>query len=210
MSGSTGFARWICHSASAEASAPPSASMASSGGLLVDGGKSDETAIAPLVAHARFPEEWRVLVILPEDGVGTHGQREREAFAKLAHSQQTISQTEALCRLVLLGILPALAERNLPAFGEALYDFNRRVGELFTPSQGGVYANEWTASLVGKLRDMGIKGVGQSSWGPVVYGILPNSEHAVEIGDWLSGQGGTSPELILVTSASMAGATIQT
>ena len=45
------------------------------------------------------------------------------------------------CRLVLLGMLPALVERDFDSFGEALYDFNRRVGEMFRPWQGDLYAH---------------------------------------------------------------------
>src|SRR5205085_5154101 len=131
-----------------------------------------------LVAHAAFPENWRVLLILPEGGVGTHGPREREAFATLAAGAQSEAQTDALCRLVLLGMLPALAERNLAAFGEALYDFNRRVGELFRPWQGDVYAHPRTAELVRVLRsERGVRGVGQSSWGPTVFAVT-TAEHA--------------------------------
>jgi len=179
------------------------------GGLIVDGGKSEDAKIAPLVAHVAFPEDWSILLILPEDGAGTHGQREREAFAKLAQGEQNLAHTDALCRLVLIGMLPALAERDWPAFGEALYDFNRRVGEMFAPWQRGIYADPYVASMVRNLRNLGIKGVGQSSWGPVVYGVLNSGLQAMETCDWLYKKHQILPERVIGTSASNAGAIVE-
>ena len=144
------------------------------GGLLVEGGKGKRTDIAPLLMRCAFPEDWQVLLILPAGLQGVHGTSEKDAFAHLAGDAHHLQQTDALCRLVLLGLLPALAERDLLAFGEALYDFNCRVGELFAPWQGAVYSHPQTAEVIAWLRQQGIRGVGQSSWGPAVFAI----EHA--------------------------------
>jgi beta-ribofuranosylaminobenzene 5'-phosphate synthase len=141
------------------------------GGLLVEGGKTASTIVAPLVVREPFPDEWQVLLIMPRGEHGTHGTQERDAFAELSNRDPDLRRTETLCRLVLLGLLPALAERDLPTFGDALYDFNRRVGEMFAPWQGGVYAHPQTAELVSWLRQQGVRGAGQSSWGPAVFAI---------------------------------------
>lgn len=138
------------------------------GGFLIEGGKGPGTEIAPLLARADFPEEWRVLLVLPRGLRGTHGAAEVDAFAKLAGA----SQADALCRLVLLGMLPALHERDLAVFGEALHEFNRRVGEMFAPLQGGIYASPQSADIIRWLRAQSIRGVGQSSWGPAVFAIV--------------------------------------
>lgn len=140
------------------------------GGLIVDGGRGLHSAVAPLVARHEFPSEWAILLLVPGMAQGIHGDQERAALAHLAKCQ-TDRATDALCRLVLLEILPALVERDLPAFGEALYEFNRRVGAMFSPWQGGIYAHPRTEALVSWLRNQGIKGVGQSSWGPAVFAI---------------------------------------
>jgi beta-RFAP synthase len=138
------------------------------GGFVVAAGKRAGTTLAPLAARLAFPPAWRVVLALPP-GVGLHDAGERAAFARLPGRLAT---TEALCRLVLLGLLPALAEEDLPAFGEALFDFNARAGELFAPAQGGLYAHPLTAALVEFLRGEGVRGVGQSSWGPVVFAVV--------------------------------------
>lgn len=147
------------------------------GGFLVDGGRGLCDLPAPCVARLPFPQEWSVLLAIPEGIRGECGAAEREAFAKLASDssndsgESSLRRTEAMARLLLLGILPALAERDLPAFGEALFEYNRCAGEMFRPVQGGVYAHPLTAALVDVLREGGIRAAGQSSWGPTVYAI---------------------------------------
>jgi beta-ribofuranosylaminobenzene 5'-phosphate synthase len=138
------------------------------GGFLIEGGKSASGAVAPLLARQPFPDDWRVLLIVPHGLQGAYGAQEIDAFAQAAPD---LTRTEALARLALLGILPALIERDLPAFGAALYDFNRRAGEWFAAVQGGVYAHPRVAELATTLRQLGIRGVGQSSWGPALFAV---------------------------------------
>jgi len=64
-----------------------------------------------------------------------------------------------------------LVERDLEAFGEACFEFNRRAGLLFKASQGGEYRSPEAADLVARLRHFGVRGVGQSSWGPTIFAI---------------------------------------
>lgn len=153
------------------------------GGFLVEGGKGASATVSPLVARAEFPDVWRVVLIVPAGGAGCHGQRERQAFAGLAQLQTTANQRDVLCRLTLLGLLPALHETDLPAFGEALFEFNRRVGEMFRPAQGGIYSQPATEELVQLLRGQGVHGVGQSSWGPAVFAVAEadRAEHLARL-----------------------------
>jgi beta-RFAP synthase len=150
------------------------------GGFLVDAGKDESDSVAPLVASVNFPESWRIVVFLPPVGSGWHSQVEERAFRQLTGIPDDVARTDALCRLVLHGMLPALAQRDLTAFGEALYDFNRQVGEAFAPVQGGVYAHPLVAELIALLRDKGVRGVGQSSWGPATFAVVEDEEHAAE------------------------------
>jgi beta-ribofuranosylaminobenzene 5'-phosphate synthase len=151
------------------------------GGFLVEGGKHTAEAVAPLLMHLAFPESWRLVLVLPPWGRGRHGAEESEAFQSLASRRTVLSQTDALCRLVLLGLVPALLEQDLEAFGEALYDFNVRVGELFAPVQGGTYAHARVADLVEFVRRQGVRGVGQSSWGPAVFVVVEDEERAADL-----------------------------
>jgi beta-ribofuranosylaminobenzene 5'-phosphate synthase len=150
------------------------------GGFLVEAGKRDPDDVSPLVARAEFPDRWRVVVVVPTGVKGVHGAAEDQAF-RLGARTRGLDRTDALCRLVLLGLLPALAERDLAAFGEALYDFNARAGEAFAPVQGGTYASPRVAELVAFLRREGVPGVGQSSWGPAVFAVVEDDDRARDL-----------------------------
>lgn len=177
------------------------------GGFLVEGGKRAADAISPLVARCSFPEAWRIVLVIPRELHGDHGVRERAAFRALGDIAPDLGRTDALCRLVLLGMLPAIAEEDLDAFGEALYDFNRRVGEMFQPWQGGLYAHPRTGALIAALRTQGVRGVGQSSWGPTVFAVAPAAE-ADMLCAWLARTHGCRPDELIVTRASNTGAAV--
>jgi beta-RFAP synthase len=170
------------------------------GGFLVEAGKRTVEGIAPLAARQEFPEEWRVVLVLPPWGQGLHGAAEGRALAGLHDNPWPLAQTDALCRLVLLGMLPALAERDVRGFGEALYDFNRRVGEAFRPVQGGAYTHARAAEVVEFVRGQGIAGVGQSSWGPALFAVVADAERATELKRRLCERFGLEEAEILVTA----------
>jgi beta-RFAP synthase len=174
------------------------------GGLLVEAGKCSPDRLAPLVARLPFPESWRLVLVLPskrEADEGLHGCAENEAFARLAAAPPVPGRTDALCRLVLLGLLPALVEREMNAFGEALHEFNVRVGEGFAPVQGGVFASSRVAELVAFVRREGIRGVGQSSWGPTVFAVVADSDRAAHLAGRLHQHYSPDDITIVVTSA---------
>jgi beta-RFAP synthase len=152
------------------------------GGFLVEAGKREGEAISPLVARVDVPEDWRIVLVMPSGNAGLHGEAEVEAFRTL-HESRVPLPTDALCRLALLGMLPALMTRDLPAFGDALYEFNRKVGEAFASVQGGPYAGPRVTAIVDWLREQGVRGVAQSSWGPTVCAILGDSEKAEHLAD---------------------------
>lgn len=143
------------------------------GGFIVEAGKTSAEQVGTGVFRVNFPEDWHILLILPRGVQGAHGQAEVSAFTQLARRSLDDRDTEALCRIVLLGMLPAIFEGDLDAFGEALYDFNRRVGAMFQQAQGGIYAHARLEQIVRCLRELGIKGVGQSSWGPAIFAVVP-------------------------------------
>lgn len=171
------------------------------GGFLVEAGKHSPEAIAPLVARAEFPKDWRLVLALPPGETGLHGTAESRAFEELNRLRMPPARADVLCRLVLLGLLPALAERDLPAFGAALYEFNRLVGETFAPVQGGIYAGPRLEELVAFLRQQGVRGVAQSSWGPAMCAVVEDAERAAELVGRLRQHFALSPAESFATAA---------
>ncbi len=178
------------------------------GGFLVDGGKHPGQGVAPLIARMNFPEEWRIVLVTPPRAKGLHGQRETAAFQDLLEHAWQPATTDALCRLVMLGMLPALAEQDWRSFGQALYEFNRRVGEAFEPIQGGVYADPTIADLVAFIRRQGVPGSGQSSWGPTVFAVDDQQDRAFTLADRIRSAFALPQDAVLCTSACNRGARI--
>lgn len=152
------------------------------GGLIVEGGKLAGEPISPLIGRYEWPADWALIIFTPEVPTTWHGGLERDAFARLSPIP---ANTDALCRIVLTALLPALVSDDLGSFGEALYEFNALAGDAFAPVQGGRYASPVVAELVARLRSLGVRGVGQSSWGPAVFAVVDNRD-AVRIHQRLS------------------------
>jgi beta-RFAP synthase len=176
------------------------------GGFLVEGGKREEGAIAPLVFQHPFPEEWRIVLAIPRGEAGLHGNAEREVFCQMDGIAP--SRTPPLCRLTLMGILPALLENRFAEFGESLYDFNRLAGELFRTVQGGPYSKTATP-IVEAIRRLGVVGAGQSSWGPTVFAVTENPERASWLAERLAANSDLPLSDILTTEARNSGASLE-
>ncbi|MDB5335235.1 MAG: hypothetical protein JWN70_854 [Planctomycetaceae bacterium] len=176
------------------------------GGLLVEGGKRSTEQVSPAVARVEWPEEWPLLLVRPRNVRGLCGAAEIEAFAGLPPMSGAVSAQ--LCQLALLELLPATLERDFEGCSEALFQFGQLVGEYFAPAQGGVYSSPQTTTLVEYLRGQGVRGVGQSSWGPTVFVVCPDKRSADSLSDDLLGKGWGDCE-ILCTSAKNAGAKVE-
>jgi beta-RFAP synthase len=179
------------------------------GGFLVEAGKISSTEIAPLILQSDFPPEWPVVIVLPSWGQGLHGKAESEAFGRLSKDNSALAAGDALCRVVLLGILPALRSRDWQTFGEAVYDYNVRAGAVFAPIQGGVYTHTATAELVRVTRRFGVPGVGQSSWGPAVFAIARDMDQAAALAREIQTRFELEEREVLVTRARNHGATAE-
>jgi beta-ribofuranosylaminobenzene 5'-phosphate synthase len=152
------------------------------GGLVVEGGRRNTNGpVAPLLSRLPFPATWRCVVAVPECAPAINGSAEAAAFARLpAPSEHDV---ERVAHLVLMALLPALAEGDLATFGSALTSIQEITGRWFTEIQGGTFAQGPTVELVRKMIEWGVPGVGQSSWGPAVYGIVEGEEASVRLAD---------------------------
>lgn len=179
------------------------------GGLIVDAGQPAAGGLPTLAARAPVPQGWRFVLARPcgprTGAEGLHGTGEGEAFGRLGTDSKAQARIDALCRIALLGLLPAARESDLSAFGEAVFEFNRKAGEAFEPVQGGVYAGPVAAGLVALLRARGALGVGQSSWGPTVFAVVGDADEASSLAQRVEAHA-PAPVEVIVTPALNEGA----
>ncbi len=149
------------------------------GGFLLDGGRGSVNTLPPLISRLDFPAAWRVLLILHPDRQGLHGAGEKEAFRDLPPFPESVAAH--LCRLVTMMALPALAEASIDEFGSAVGELQRAVGDHFAPVQGGRFTSPLVTEVLAWLEAEGIKGIGQSSWGPTGFAVLESEVHAQKL-----------------------------
>ena len=75
-----------------------------------------------------------------------------------------------------MGVMPALIERDLAAFGAAVTAIQMLVGTHFAPAQGGVFTSRRVEPWSVSLAEAGAVGIGQSSWGPTGFAFAPSEE----------------------------------
>jgi beta-ribofuranosylaminobenzene 5'-phosphate synthase len=151
------------------------------GGLVVDGGRSvDSATVAPVISRMVFPESWRVLVVLDPSRKGVHGPDESAAFTALP----TFPDAEAdhLCRLLVMQILPALADGDFAGFCRGINEVQTRLGAYFAPLQGGSrFTSPDVAAAIEVLEREGALGAGQSSWGPTGFAFAATPDDAARL-----------------------------
>lgn len=179
------------------------------GGFLIDGGKGSRADLPPpLLVRMAFPAQWRAILVLDPDAEGVHGEAETAAFAALP--PLAAAATAHLCRLVLMRLLPAVAEHDLDAFGAALTEIQGIVGGHFAAAQGG---SAWTSARVGRLvarlAEAGAVGVGQSSWGPTGFAFVASQAAADKLYQSFHEAAKREGLAILVTAGRNTGARIE-
>jgi beta-ribofuranosylaminobenzene 5'-phosphate synthase len=149
------------------------------GGFVVDGGKcTGENRFPAAIFRQPFPQDWRFVVAIPNINKGLAKTEETQAFKSLAPMKA--EDAGGMCRLTMMKLLPALVERDIKSFGEALTQIQIVIGDYFASVQGGTYSSQVAAEGIALLQNLGSYGVGQSSWGPAIYGVI-QKEKAKEI-----------------------------
>ncbi|QRV14850.1 GHMP kinase [Haloterrigena salifodinae] len=159
------------------------------GGFVVDAGHptnrftteppaEGDWTVPPVVARHDLPEDWRFLVAVPDADPGRSGDDE-DASMRAVVERADPAVADEIAGVVTRKLLPAAAEGRLEAFGEAVAEIGRKNGAWYADAQGGVFRPP-AGTLVEALEDCPVlSGIGQSSWGPVVYGVTDRS-HAAE------------------------------
>jgi beta-ribofuranosylaminobenzene 5'-phosphate synthase len=163
-------------------------------GLVVEAGVYDRGWISPLVARHPMPERWRCVLALPLGVEGLSGVAEERFFARLREPEAVEPR---ISRLLLTVLLPGLLASDIDEFGFALTEIQREMGSMFAAQQGGIF-HPRAAPLVEALLALGVGAVGQSSWGPSVYGIVDGPELAADVADGLRAAAGAGTAVSVV------------
>ena len=146
------------------------------GGFLVDGGRGDLASVPPIISHLKFPESWRIVLIFDWQQKGVHGKEEKQAFRSLDPMDNRTANS--LCRLMLMQVLPSLAEANFQGFGLGITRIQKEVGDFFAPMQGGRFQSKDVENTLEHMEKSGAYGVGQSSWGPTGFAVFESEIEA--------------------------------
>jgi beta-ribofuranosylaminobenzene 5'-phosphate synthase len=164
-------------------------------GLVVEAGVREGDSISPLVVRHPMPGPWRCVLALPLGVAGLSGNAEERFFSLLLEDGTAIEPR--VSRLVLTALLPGLLAADIDEFGAALAEIQREIGAMFAARQGGVF-HPRAAPVVEALLALGVGAVGQSSWGPSVYGIVENPERASDVADRLRTTAGPDVDVRVV------------
>lgn len=160
-------------------------------GLVVEAGVSEGGGISPEVARHPMPALWRCVLAIPREGEGLSGDAEERFFTQLTDRAGAEPQVS---RLLLTAVLPGLLTGDIVEFGAALSEIQREVGSMFAEQQGGVF-HALASRLIDALVDLGVGAVGQSSWGPSVYGIVDGPDRAADVAERLRAAVGAAADV---------------
>ena len=149
------------------------------GGFVVDGGHpivNGHPAVPPVIFRHAMPEDWLFVVAIPKVHLGLSGHDELLAFQTLPPAP--VPLVEKICRLLVMQLLPALIEKDIVEFGQALTQIQQLVGDSFAAVQGGQYASTLSGQIIAYMLERGAQGAGQSSWGPTAFALVQGERQA--------------------------------
>ncbi len=146
------------------------------GGLIFEAGKLAGESISPLEERVELPRSWRFVLIAPPGESGISGETEADAFCNLPPVPPETSNR--LLQEIRTGLIPSAKAGQFERFSESLYRYGYEAGLCFAAKQGGAFASPRIAELVETIRSQGVRGVGQSSWGPTVFALLESPTDA--------------------------------
>jgi len=149
------------------------------GGLILENGYQPGESLGRLVRRVEIPSDWHILLIRHRAERGIFGQNERDAFSSLPPVPMAV--TDELLHLANFEIVPSAEKNDFDSFGEAVYQYGLLAGSCFTPIYGTSFASPRISAFVRVLRELGIAGVGQSSWGPTVFAFTESRAAATHL-----------------------------
>lgn len=172
------------------------------GGFIVDLPRKPSAGHSSTYLRVDFPEDWAFLVAYPLDSSGPDDDMERQLLSSLPLMDE--QRCAKISHIVLAGLLPSLMEHDAEGFGKHLTELQTKVGEHFAAVQGDTFVSR---EAVETIAGHGALGVGQSSWGPAVYGFYGSFAEASQAVEKIREKLGAQ-WIVFVTDADNQGARI--
>jgi len=149
------------------------------GGLVADTGLKPGTHVARPMAWS-WPPPWGIVVAIPrveQSKLVAEGPEEDATMeAVLGSNKCSLHNSYAV---LLDAVFAGAAMADFELFVQGVELLEEATAELFGEKQGGAYCCSEAEEAARALRSIGARGVGQSSWGPTVYGFFPSRGSAV-------------------------------
>jgi beta-ribofuranosylaminobenzene 5'-phosphate synthase len=161
------------------------------GGFVVDAGHptarftTDEPArgeweTPPVVARHALPEDWRFVVAVPDSDAGRSGSEETASIRSVVErADGTVA--DAVAGALTRTLLPAAATDDRPRFADGVRELGRLNGTWYADEQGGVFRPPVGEIVESLARSDVVGGIGQSSWGPVVYALTDTTHERAAV-----------------------------
>lgn len=151
-----------------------------SGGLILDQGyEGSDSARREVRADAVcLPGSWRFVLIRGSTNSAITGPLETSMIGAMAAKPNP--HRLRMLQLAKLA-MKAAQEARFEDFCEALDSYMQFAGDMFAPIQGGRYNGAVCSQAVAVAHQFGLKAVGQSSWGPTIFGLAVDPEQAEQI-----------------------------
>ncbi len=149
------------------------------GGLILDQGHPQEAFRAIRAISVKLHRDWRVVLITPDQVDAVTGGYEANLIERLGQTPN--SSRGRMFELANRALELASHESGFDDFTGVLQEYVDAAGELFSPGQGGMYNGESVGRAVELAKEAGLRAVGQSSWGPTVFGFAKSQMDAEQI-----------------------------
>lgn len=147
------------------------------GGFIIDGGhrvcekpgflpsSASYASPAPLITRYEFPEDWNIVLAVPDVPAGASGPEEVNIFQK--YCPIPLEDVQKLSHILLMKMMPSVVEEDIDSFGDSVNQiqttgFKKVELELQHPL---------ISTLIENMRSAGAAGAGMSSFGPAVYAV---------------------------------------
>ncbi len=154
------------------------------GGFILDGGHStrekpeflpsraSRAKPAPLLLRMDFPD-WDIAIILPKEHRRVSGKKEVNIFKEFC--PVPVNHVERLSRLILMKLLPAIAEEDIEGFGEAVNEIQKLGFKYYEVLLQSPEVRECLS-----IAQRHSYGAGLSSFGPVIYAVVREKDELLE------------------------------